>query len=418
LDVLLIALGSHGDVHPFVGIGLALRARGHRVRIVANPFFASLIEQSGLEFLPVGAESDYRLMAADPAFWRRLGGTRAVMPWVAKSIRPVYELVKQHATPGETVVGASSLGLGARVAQDHLHIPTATIHLQPSIIMSAIEPPMLGGIGTPKWFPMWLRRAELAAVDRVCDPLIAPALNSLRRELGLTPVARVMTQYLHSPQRVIGVFPPWFAPPLSDWPAQVWLTNFPLFDEHGITPLPGDLLHFLDAGDAPIAFTPGSAMWTGHRFFAESARACQLLGRRGLLLSRHADHIPRLLPPGVLHVPYAPFSQLLPRCAVIVHHCGIGTSAQAMRAGIPQLLTPFAHDQHDNASRLMRLGVARKLEPRAYRAGAIAAILNELLGSEAIRVRCWDVARRFDDPDPLRRTCELLENLSHPRITV
>ena len=411
MDVLLIALGSHGDVHPFVGIGLALRSRGHRVRIAANPFFASLIERSGFECIPIGSEADYREMAGNPNFWRRLGGTRAIMPWVAKVIRPVYQIVKDQAVPGQTVVGASSLGLGARVAQDHLGIPTATIHLQPSIIMSAIQPPNLGGIVIPSWFPLWLRRAGLASVDRVCDPLVAPALNEQRRELGLAPVWRVMTQYLHSPQRVIGVFPDWFGPKLPDWPEQVRLTDFPLFDEHGITPLPPDLLRFLDDGDAPIAFTPGSAMWTGHRFFDQSARACALLGRRGLLLSRHAEHIPRTLPPGVRHVAYAPFSQLLPRCAAIVHHCGIGTSAQAMRAGIPQLLTPLAHDQHDNAARLIRLGVARKMEPRAYRAGAIAAVLEELLGSQSVRGHCKEVAARFGESDPLGRTCELIEEL-------
>jgi UDP:flavonoid glycosyltransferase YjiC (YdhE family) len=113
----------------------------------------------------------------------------------------------------------------------------------------------------------------------------------------------------------------------------------------------------------------------------------------------------------VRHVPYAPFSQLLPRCAAIVHHCGIGTSAQAMRAGIPQLLTPFAHDQHDNAARLIRLGVARKIEPRAYRAGAIAAVMEELLGSQSVRHRCNLVAARFHGGDRLRRTCELMEEL-------
>lgn len=414
MHVLLIALGSHGDVHPFVGIGLALRARGHRVQVATNPYFASLIQRVGLEFLPIGEESDYLQMAANPAFWKRIGGPRAIMPWIAKVIRPVYDLVSRFAVPRETVVGASSLALGARVAEDHLHVPTATIHLQPSIIMSVKEPPILGGIVVPTWFPTWVRSAAVATVDRTCDPLIAPALNGLRHELGLVPVRRVMTQYLHSPRRVIGLFPHWFAPPLSDWPKQVRLTDFPLFDESRVTPLSDELQRFLDAGDPPIAFTPGSAMWTGHRFFVESARSCERLGRRGLLLTRHAGQIPRRLPPGVRHVSYAPFSQLLSRCAAIVHHGGIGTSAQALRAGIPQLLTPFAHDQHDNAARLMRLGVARKIEPRAYRAGAVAAILDDLLASGQVRDRCRNIALHFDQSDPIRRTCELIEELADP----
>lgn len=249
-------------------------------------------------------------------------------------------------------------------------------------------------------------------VDRVCDPLVAPALNGLRRELGLPPVKRVMTQYLHSPQRVIGLFPSWFAMPPPDWPPQVRLTGFPLFDERQFTPLAPDLQQFLDEGEPPIAFTPGSAMWTGHRFFAESARACALLGHRGLLLTRHADQIPRRLPAGVRHVSYAPFSQLLPRCAALVHHTGIGTSAQALRAGIPELLVPFAHDQHDNAARLIRLGVARKIEPRAYRAGATAALLDELISCDSVGLCARQIAARFDGPDPMRQTCQWIEQLA------
>jgi UDP:flavonoid glycosyltransferase YjiC (YdhE family) len=411
LHVLLIALGSHGDVHPFVGIGLALRQRGHRVQVAANPYFGSLIKRVGLEFLPAGDESDYRRVAAEPRCWKRLGGTRIILQWVATMVRPVYELVRDNAIPGRTVVATSSLGLGARVAQDHLRIPTASIHLQPSIIMSPMAPPRLGGIVTPDWYPMWLRRAEIAMVDRACDPLIAPAVNCLRGDLGMPPVGRVMTRYLHSPRRVIGLFPEWFAPPLPDWPAQVRLTGFPLFDEGGVTPLHQELQTFLDEGEAPIAFTPGSAMWCGHRFFAESARACALLGRRGLLLSRHADHIPRRLPPGVRHVSYAPFSQLLPRCAAIVHHAGIGTSAQALRAGIAQLLVPHAHDQHDNTAHLIRLGVAKKIEPRAYSAGAVATRLEELIVCEKVRTRSCQVKGFFDAPDPMVQTCEWIERL-------
>lgn len=411
IHVLLLALGSHGDVHPFLGIAYALRARGHSVSIAANAHFQKLIQQASFEFHPLGTDAEYRELAIDPACWKRLGGTRAIMPWVARMIRPVYGLIASQRALGPLVVGASSLALGARIAQEHLQIPTVSIHLQPSIIMSPCKPPTLGGIVTPDWYPMWLRRAEIAMVDRVCDPLVAPALNALRRELGLSPVRHVMTQFMHSPQRVIGLFPPWFAPPPPDWPSQVRLTGFPLFDEHQLTPLAPQLEQFLDEGAPPIAFTPGSAMWSGQRFFAESARACELLGRRGLLLTRHADQIPRRLPPGVRHVSYAPFSQLLPRCAAIVHHAGIGTSAQALRAGLSQLVVPFAHDQHDNAARLVRLGVARKIEPRAYRAGALAAHLDELIACERAARRSRQVAARFDAPDPMHETCRWIEEL-------
>ena len=88
---------------------------------------------------------------------------------------------------------------------------------------------------------------------------------------------------------------------------------------------------WLDAGEPPIAFTAGSAMVHAREFFAASIEACESLNRRGLVLTRFGDQLPRELPPSVKHVEYAPFGSLLPRCAALVHHGGIGTTAQALR---------------------------------------------------------------------------------------
>ena len=411
MDIILVPMGSHGDVHPFVGIALGLRARGHRVRLILNPFFEYLASNAGLETILLGTAEEYCRLAQDPRLWHPIEGTLTVLSSIAQAIEPVYRAIDENAIPGETVVGASSLALGARVAQERLRIPTATIHLQPSAFLSAIDPPRLPGAFMPRWMPKWIRRAQFALVDRILDSRVGPALNSFRAELGLAAVKRVIGKYIHSPQRVIGLFPAWFAAPAADWPPHVRLTGFPLFDESGFSELSPELCRFLDDGDPPIAFTPGSAMWSGQSFLRESARACQLLGRRGLLLTRHLDHLPADLPPSVMHVRYAPFSQLLPRCAALVHHGGIGTSAQAMLAAVPQLVVPHGHDQFDNAARMMRLGVAKVLTSDHYRGQSVAAILEDLTEPASVRLSCHDVAARFEGTDPVGETCHWIEQL-------
>ena len=90
------------------------------------------------------------------------------------------------------------------------------------------------------------------------DPTVAPQLNQWRRELGLPPVTRVFRDWIHSPQRVIGLFPDWFGVPQPDWPASLRLTGFPLFDDHGSTDLPASLSKFLDGGPPPLLFTPAA----------------------------------------------------------------------------------------------------------------------------------------------------------------
>jgi UDP:flavonoid glycosyltransferase YjiC (YdhE family) len=412
MHVLLIALGSHGDVHPFVGIGLGLRARGHRVRVVAYYNFRKLIEGAGLGFIACGSEAEYKRFAQDPGAWKRFRGTKTVLGFVSALIRPIYEIIREHAVPGETLVAASSLALGARVAQDHLKIPTVSVHLQPTMLRSVIDPPYIQGLWMPPWMPKWMKRAQYSMGDwLVLDRTLAPPLNAFRAELGLGAVKCVFGEYVHSPQRVIGLFPEWFAPPAPDWPAQVRLTGFPLYDETGVNDLSAELDHFLGEGEAPIAFTPGSAMFQGRTFFEESVAACEILGKRGLLLTRHLEHLPGSLPDTIRHVEFAPFSQLLPRCAALVHHGGIGTSAQALRAGTPQVVVPHAHDQPDNAARLVRLGVARKLEVKQYRRDRVATTLRELVESEAVRRSCEQVAGRFEGKNAIGETCDLIEQV-------
>jgi rhamnosyltransferase subunit B len=406
-------LGSHGDVHPFIGIGIGLRQRGHRVRIIVNPHFESIVRGVGLEMLPLGTDQEYRALASHPDLWHPMRGPRYVFQQMCTLVPATYQAIAAHYIPGQTLLVHSSLAMGARVAQEKLGIPTATIHLQPAVIRSAILPPLLPGAPLRGWMPVAVRRLAMWLVDRlILDPMIAPQLNQFRATLALPPARNVVHGWWNSPQRAIGLFPDWYAPPQRDWPPQLKLTGFPLYDERGVSSLSAELDEFLREGTPPIAFTPGSAMWKAEEFFRQGAGACDLLGRRGLLLSRHADHVPRDLPKGVIHVPYAPFSELLPRCAALVHHGGIGTTAQAMASGVPQIIMPFSHDQPDNAERAKKLGVAETILPGQFTADRVARVFSEMMDSPFVRDSCRAVAKRFEHNDAIARTCELIEQLA------
>jgi UDP:flavonoid glycosyltransferase YjiC (YdhE family) len=171
------------------------------------------------------------------------------------------------------------------------------------------------------------------------------------------------------------------------------------------------LLKFLDAGDAPIAFTPGSAMAQGQLFFAAAVDACRRLGRRGILLTRQSGQVPADLPPSMIHVRFAPFSELLPRCAALVHHGGIGTTSQALRAGTPQLVMAMAHDQLDNADRAVKLGVAATIKRRKFTGRNVARALAALLAKPGLCENCVAVASRFVGHDALAETAAAIEQM-------
>ena len=418
MTILLLTIGSAGDVHPFVAIGLALRRRGHTVKLITNPYFGAAAGRAGLDVVPLGTAEEFSSALNDPKVWGRTGSF-ILFKLVLTGLRRTYDAVAAHLPPaGEPcVVVASSLGWGARIAQDRFGFPMATVHLAPSQFRSAIEPPILPGLFMPRWLPLRVKQQIWAGGDKyVLDRLLCPAINALRAELGLPPVSGILNAWWNSPDRVIGLFPDWFARPQADWPQQSRVTGFPRYDESDTAAVDSDLAAFLDAGPPPVAFTPGTAMYHGAAFFRASVDACRRLGRRGLLVTKHTAHLPANLPPTVRHVAYAPFSRLLPRCAALVHHGGIGTTAQALAAGVPQVVTPFAHDQFDNAERVRRLGVGRTIKARRYTGRSATRALAAVLDDPAVAVACRTVAARLAGDDSVERTCDLIEALA-PAVT-
>lgn len=413
LRIIVVGLGSAGDVHPKVALALELRRRGHEVVLVAPSLFTGLARSLDLDFEPVLRDEDYESALMDPDAWHPLRAffvvaRRLVLP----SMRPVYDIIRRRLEPGRTVLAASGLALGARLAQERLGVPTATVHRQPIMLRSTIRPACYGFPDVISRLPHSLRRVYLAAADRfIIDPCLAPEFNAFRAELGLAPVRRLFDGWIHSPQRVIGLFPDWFAPPAPDWPRNVVLTGFPLWDEREVRAGSPELESFLAAGEPPLVFTAGSAMMQAHRFFAAAVEACRRTGRRALLLAQHADQIPAGLPHHVRHFAYVPFSSLLPRCAALIHHGGIGTSAQALAAGIPQLVVPFAHDQPDNAMHLRRLGVAEVLPAARCTPGRLAKRFAALQDT-SLREACRLQAKRMAAQRSISDTCVAIETLA------
>jgi rhamnosyltransferase subunit B len=409
MNVLLFPLGSHGDFHPFIGLGLSLRARGHAVTLAGNGHFRGLVEQTGLPFVEQGSDEEYHRVTEHPDLWHpRRGFAHVFREGVVKVMRQQYDLVAEYAARGPVLAVASCLGFGVRVARDKLGIPLVTVHLQPSVLWSEYESPRLPPLDSgPRW---WKRFLFWVTETFAVDPVTRPETNRFRAELGLPPMSKTM-RWWHSPDLVLGLFPDWYAAPQPDWPANVVLTRFPLWDESGVTPIQPEVERFLNEGDAPLVFTPGSGNKQAADFFAAAAEACGMLKRRGVLLSRFREQIPAALPGGVRHFDYVPFGQLLPRAAALVHHGGVGTTAQGLRAGVPQLLMPLAHDQPDNAARVRKLGVGDWLAPARFRGPAVADALGRLLASQKVRESCRAVAARFGDGDPLAPACDAIEAL-------
>ena len=410
---LLLPVGSHGDVHPFVGLGVGLRDRGHEVTVITAEPFRGVSVRNGLAFVGTTSTDDYNAMADHPDLWHPSKGLRVVLDKdkKRKSLPRAFAAIRERYEPGTTVAVGGSLAHAGRIAHDALGIPFATVHLQPLACCSVADPPVAANGMDGTWLPKPLiRLAYWSAEKWITDPLAAPPVNEFRHTLGLPPVKRVITKWSPSPQRVLGLFPDWFGP-IQDGGPNFRHAGFVMFDDANGRQTPPPLNEFLANGPPPVVFSFGSAMRNGRPYFDAAVEACRLLKVRGVLLGKSGEQIPPTLPPNVMHADYAPFSEVFPKAACVVHHGGIGTSAQAMRAGVPQLVMPLAYDQADNGTRMKRLGVASLLFPKRFRGQAVAEQLKALTQDEKVKQSARQVGERLRETDAVTTACKAVEEL-------
>jgi rhamnosyltransferase subunit B len=410
----LVPVGSLGDVLPFIWLAQGLREAGHEVVSIVHSRFFSLYHTAHLPAICYGTAEDYDTWIHHPDLWhpRRCFAllTRMIEPWHRHALPHLRKVI----VPGSTTLVAPALAFAARIAAEVHQVPLVTVQLQPATFFSIDSPPILrAGWERFPTCPRWIIKLAYRIVYAQTDWLLAENLNDLRTELGLgPPVKHVLRGYWYSPQRIVGLFPDWFAPPAPDWPAQTLLTRFPLLDAVETTPLPPLLQDFLEAGAPPLVFTAGSANPQAHRFFAVALQASQQLGARALFLTPFSSQIPEKLPASVGHFPYAPFSRLLPRCQAIVHPGGIGTAAQALAAGVPQLVVPLAFDQPDNAARIKRLGAGTYIYPRDYQPARVVEEVRELIRSKEVGRACRVCRDRLRDPMPRSDVIQLITDVA------
>ena len=257
MRAVLIAIGSAGDVFPFLGLGLELKRRGHDVSVISNGYFESAVRQTGMQYIEFGSREEYLRITQNAELWHPLRGFKTVMSYLPPQ-EMLYDIIMRQHQAGAAVFVASSLAFAARTAQDKHSLPVVSVHLSPILIRSVHQTPVGPGRFDASRLPMWMKRSLLWMADRwVLDAGAGPTINAHRATLGLPPVEGIFKHWMHSPLLTIGLFPDWFGPPQPDWPKQVRLTGFPLFDLRGQAGIPQQLEDFLRSGPPPIVATPG-----------------------------------------------------------------------------------------------------------------------------------------------------------------
>ena len=411
--ILLTTIGSLGDLHPKIAIALELRRRGHDVVFATHKEYQAKIEALGFEFRRIRPDNTALGNSQEMARMMDLKtGSEYIINWVCANLSETYTDLMNGAQDADFIIAGEGV-VAARLVAEKRGIRWALAVLSPVSFFSAHDPsviPILPFLSRLRGFSPVVHWGIIGLVKVMAKSLAEP-VHQFRRELGLLPlVGNPFIDDKYSPYLVLALFSSVLAKPQPDWAANTVVTGFTFYDgsQAGTEPTPA-LKQFLEAGEPPIIFTLGSAaVMSPDNFYEESIQATQQLNRRAVLLIGK-NTPPENLSDDILAVSYAPYSQVFPHACAIVHQGGVGTTAQALRAGRPTLVMPYSHDQPDNAARVERLGTSRTIPRKQYGAPRVAKELSELLKNSSYAAKAAEIRQIIQAENGVNVACDAIE---------
>jgi sterol 3beta-glucosyltransferase len=388
MNITIATVGTRGDVQPYIALGRGLQDAGHQVQIATDSTFQDFIAASGLGFAEVKADprralqEDIRQIGSNPI---RLIG------WIERQFTPLarqYFIDMQAACQDSNAILVSVLAFAAMHVAQALQIPFLATYLSP--VTPTREFPSMVASGMPKWLPFkgqlyWL---SFRLYNLAFFRMILPVVNQMRQEILDLP-AVPWSYYSHldlSEVPIIYGYSEHVIPKPRDWGDHQHVTGYWFLDDLNWQ-APQGLVDFLEKGPSPVYIGFGSMVDVeAQQVTQQVLAALQQTGQRAVLHSGWSDLGSGELSEQVYKVGNVPHSWLFPRMAAIVHHGGAGTTAAALRAGVPAVIVPYFADQPFWARHVYQLGACPKpISREKLTAQKLAAAIQEAVQNPAIQ---------------------------------
>jgi UDP:flavonoid glycosyltransferase YjiC (YdhE family) len=414
------ALGTRGDVQPYLALGLGLKRAGHEVRIVSHGIFRELAYQHGLDL--VSLDVDPREVLLNETLSQLGNNPIRVNQWIEQKLAPVLRSVFEatfHATRDAELMVNSGLAIVGWHIAEKLRIPAVAAYLWP-VTPSRYMPGATGQI-PPAWMPFKgvFNYLSTKVSNQLFFRLLSPLVNRCRDQvLGLPPLTLRDYWTLDSPTSpapLVYGFSSAVVPKPPDWGPNQQIAGYWFLHAHEkYVPEPA-LVEFLQAGEPPICVGFGSMVERDRRTIPQLvAVALASVGQRGILLSGWSEFGAGLLTDSVFAIDAVPHDWLFPRVRAVVHHGGAGTTAAALRDGLPSVIVPSFADQFFWGWRVHKLGAAAPPIPRVkLTAETLAKAIGQVAHDESIRRQASLLGRQLGDEDGVARATVLIDTFAH-----
>ncbi|MFF4920169.1 glycosyltransferase [Kitasatospora sp. NPDC001261] len=411
MRILIATAGSRGDVAPFTGLGVRLRAAGHQVAVATHDTFAESVRAAGLEFRPLPVDPRAELASAEGRRLLRAGsgpGTVLQLLRLGRRFMPALGdgIADATALGTDLLLTTSTTSALGQVAAEAAGIPSIGLYLQPLAPTREFAPAVTGTRSLGRSGNLLAGHAVQAATDQ----LFVPAVRGLRRRLGLPPLGIARARRNHP---VLHGFSPLVVPRPADWRPRLEVAGYWWPADRPDRQPPARLLDFLAAGPPPVFVGFGSLVVPDAERLTATVLAAARAARVRLLLQSGWSGLAAEDSDSVLTVGDTPHDWLFPRTAAVVHHAGAGTTAATLRSGTPAVPVPAQLDAPFWSARLARLGVSPGPVPlRGLTPARLATSLRLTLDDPRYRTRARAVATALAAEDGAAKVLAAVERVS------
>jgi rhamnosyltransferase subunit B len=421
--IVITTFGSTGDLNPFIALGLALRSSGHDVLFAVEANFEQQVSSLGFpvrlligdQAQALGPYSQQIFNSDRPLTSLKLLLDRYILPTLPAKVSELHEICQQ----ADLLLSVASQ-FAASIVAGRLQIPWISVILTPSTLPSASINLQPMRVPLPVPLQHLSNRFSWLLGGMVLRQIVDKPVNQLRRTFHVPARSNLMwTGNLSSRFTALAVSPA-LVPRPDDWPEYVRMTGFCFWDGALTWQFPETLKAFLHGGKPVVAVTAGTVAPAERalfvRYYQTSIASILACGARALLINAPETMVSAEQREDVLHVAFVPFSEVFPACAAVIHHGGIGTIAQCLRAGVPSLVVPGGMDQPFNAAQVMRCKAGVWIPRKRYTARRGEKALKALLCTPTYQEQARTIQARVMQEDGVAAICAAVEQVLHYQV--
>jgi len=412
MKITILTYGSRGDVQPFIPLSLGLMRRGHFVKLAAPARFITLVQEHGIQFLPLTGDPEDLSRRFNDVGYNFIRLFRELISHAIDIGAEVLHQTEEACIDADLIIHTFAHAVGGHTFARERNIPDIHIQGFPMFTPTGDYP----NVTMSNWKIRPLNRFTHELSQQLVWWGAKFGFEQVRRRVGF-PRRRLYFPFDDDPVRIptpiLCAWSPSVLPPSSDWQSNVHVTGY-LFGEYDSTYQPQiELQEFLENGDTPICVSFGSMLNRDAEKIDEIVcEAIRQTSNRGIILSGWSE-LKESRSSEILYVDAAPHSWLLPRCKMIIHHGGAGTTSAGLRAGIPNIVIPHTADQPFWGNRVYAIGAGPK--PIPVKKLSVESLTRAMAEArdDAVRKRAQVIGQALSQEDGVGKSVELIEKYSN-----